>query len=199
MSTSPPPPAPEEQGSPKLALLVGLAILGVAAFVIFGTGGATSGRADAAKSGGAADQAAAGAKSSVVEGNARVRGGVDARDVDEAQGRAEPEAKKYRRNPALGEPLEGLDLLPSEPKKPETFATKAEEIAFYEQKLARERVILEKRSQFLDRVKTIRAGAKTAEEKQVAESRGKIVEDNFEEQQKVVGDLEKKLAGLKGG
>jgi len=197
MSTSPPPPAPEEHGSPKLALLVGLAILGVAAFIIFGSGGgATSGGAAATKGGGAAaDQAATAARSSVVDGNTRVRGGIDPRDVDEAQGRPEP--KQYRRNPALGTP-EGLDMLPNEPKRPEAFATKAEEIAFYEQKLARERVILSRRGEFLDRAKKIRADAATSEEKEVAESRGKIVENNFEEQQKVVGDLEKKLAGLKG-
>ena len=196
MSTKPPPSPPTEEGSPLPAIIAGVAILAVAAFMIFGSGPSTptratvSGRGDAAGS-----QSAAEAAKRAVDASAKVRGGVEARQVDEAQGPPGPP----RRNPSIGPPLEGMTMLPNAPKRPETFASKEEEIAYYEQLLVREQAILDKRSEFVDRVHRIRDEAKTAEEREVAAGRTKIVEDNFDEQQKTVADLKKKLAGLKGG
>lgn len=192
MSTNTPPSAPEEQGSPLPAIIAGVAILAVAAFLIFGSSSSTTATAGKGK-GEIASQGADQAGKTATDASGKVRGGVEARAVDEAKGRVQ-----YQRNPALGTPVEGMQVLPEAPKKPDSFPSKEAEISYYEKVLVAEQALLDKRTEFVKRAHQIRADARTPEEKQVAESRTKIVEDNLEEQKKVVDDLEKKLGTLKG-
>ncbi len=191
MSTETPAANPEE-GSPLPAIIAGVAILGVAAFLIFGGGSgeeATEKEASA-NSSQATDQSADAAAGR----GGRVRGGVGARSIDDAKGRSKP-----RRNPKLGPPMEGMKLDPTpRPKEPPDFESAAEEIAWYEKKLEREREILVQRERFVERLDKVKKDAISAEDREVAEGRGKIVTDNYAKQQKVVEDLEKKLEGLKG-
>jgi len=191
MSTETPPASPEE-GSPLPAIVAGVAILGVAAFLIFGGGSSEEAteKASSAKSSQSADKAS----EAVAGGGGRVRGGVGARSIDDAQGRS-----TARRNPKLGTPMEGMKLDPSpRSKEPPDFQSAAEEIAYYEKKLEREREILAQRERFVERLEKVKKDAVSAEEREVAESRGKIVTDNYAKQQKVIEELEKKLEGLKG-
>jgi len=193
MSTETPPVNPEE-GSPLPAILAGVAILGVAAFLIFGTGSdgdeATdeSGRAKSSQSANQASGADSGAK------GGRVRGGVGARDIDDARGRPQT-----RRNPKLGAPMEGMKLDPKpRAKEPTSFASAEEEIEYFEGKLRRAQQILEQRARFVERLEKVKKDAVSAEERNVAENRGKIVVENFDKQQKVVDELAAKVAKLKG-
>ncbi|MEZ4448196.1 MAG: hypothetical protein R3B09_01870 [Nannocystaceae bacterium] len=192
--TSPSPSAsPEEQGSPLPAILVGVAILGVAAFFIFGSGGAEE--ATASRVDGPSANQTASDRSVGSDPSGRVRGGIGARGVDDAQG-----PRSARLNPVVGGVIEGNGLkLPAEaPKTPESFASKSEEIAYYEEKLTNEKEMLEKRALFLDRVNQNILNARSPEQKQVAESRGKIVQKNYDDQKEKVEALERRLAELRG-
>lgn len=189
MSTETPPVDPVE-GSPLPAILAGVAILAVAAFLIFGSGSdeQTAQEAPGAKAGQSAmsSDAKAGA-------GGRVRGGVGARSADRAE-----QGSSTRRNPKLGAPIEGLKLNPSGPPEPPSFDTKEEELAFFEKKLERERQLLDQRARFVERVEKAKREASSAEARGVAEGRHKIVTDNYAHQQKLVKELEAKVAGLKG-
>jgi hypothetical protein len=191
MSTETPPASPEE-GSPLPAIVAGVAILGVAAFLIFGGGSSEEAteKTSSAKSSQSADRA----EEVVAGGGGRVRGGVGARSIDDAKGRS-----TARRNPKLGAPMEGMKLDPTpRPKEPPDFQSAAEEIEYYEKKLEREREILVQRERFVERLEKVKKEAVSAEEREVAEGRGKIVTDNYAKQQQVVEELEKKLEGLRG-
>ena len=193
MSTETPPVNPEE-GSPLPAILAGVAILGVAAFLIFGTGGGGGETAtENGRAGAGSNQSADQGEAAVANGG-RVRGGVQPRSIDDARGRPET-----RRNPKLGTPIEGMKLDPQpRPSEPPNFTSPEEEIDYFEKKLVREQQILEQRGRFVERVERAKGSAASAQEREIAESRGKIVVDNFAEQQKVVDELEAKLAKLKG-
>ncbi|MCA9663859.1 MAG: hypothetical protein KC486_36375 [Myxococcales bacterium] len=193
MSTETPSAQPEEEGSPLPAIIAGVGILGVAAFLIFGTGsgGEEATRSEADK---ASQSAQEGDKSAGAGG--RVRGGIGARSVDDAQGRPDG-----RRNPAIGVPQEGMRLSPGTPKpkkKPESFDSIEEERAYYRAELVREKAMLERRYEFVKRLEKVKQDAASADEREVAESRGKIVEENYAKQQKVVEELEAKLEELGG-
>ena len=191
MSTETPAANPDE-GSPLPAIIAGVAILGVAAFLIFGGGGGEEATEKEASAN--ASQSASQSADAAAGGGGRVRGGVGARSMDDAKGRSKP-----RRNPKLGPPMEGMKLDPTpRPKEPPDFESAAEEIAWYEKKLEREREILVQRERFVERLDKVKKDAISAEDREVAEGRGKIVIDNHAKQQKVVEDLEKKLEGLKG-
>lgn len=193
--TSPSPSAsPEEQGSPLPAIIAGVAILGVAAYLIFGSD-ATSSETAAQGSGKSAALQSASEHSAEGDPSAKVRGGVGARAVDEAKG-----ARQARINPAVGAPIEGLGMkMPAEaPKKPESFASKAEEITYYEEQLGIEKEMLSKRALFLERVNKNILNAKTPEQKEIAESRGKTVQKNYDTQKEKVESIERRLAELRG-
>ncbi len=190
MSTESPPVDPPVEGSPLPAILAGVAILAVAAFLIFGSGSSEQATEDVpgAKGGqaGMSSDAKAGA-------GGRVRGGVGARAADRAEGRS-----GARHNSKFSSSIEGMKLTPSQPPEPPSFTSKDEEIAYFEKKLERERQILDQRARFVERVKKAVREASSADERGVAEGRSKIVTDNYEHQQEVVQELEAKVAGLKG-
>ncbi len=189
MSTETPPVDPVE-GSPLPAILAGVAILAVAAFLIFGSGSSEQATEEAPGAKSAQSAMSSDAKASA---GGPVRGGVGARATDRAQGRS-----GTRVNPKLGSPVEGLKLNPSGPPEPPSFDTKEEELAFFEKKLERERQLLDQRARFVKRVEKAKREASSAEERGVAEGRHKIVSDNYAHQEMVVKDLEAKVAGLKG-
>ena len=58
--------------------------------------------------------------------------------------------------------------------------------------------MLERRYEFVKRLEKVKQDAASADEREVAESRGKIVEENYAKQQKVVEELEAKLEELGG-
>ena len=89
-------------------------------------------------------------------------------------------------------------MAPPTPKEPPTFATKAEEITYYEKVLSNEVALLDKRAQFVERTKANVDKARTNEEREVAESRLKIVEKNYDDQLKAVEAAKRKLSELRG-
>lgn len=192
--TSPSPSAsPEEQGSPLPAIVAGVAILGVAAYLIFGSD-ATSSETATPGSGKSAALQAASDHSVAGDPSGKVRGGVGARSIDDAQG-----PRQARINPAIGVHHEalGMKVPPEAPKKPESFASTDEEIAYYEEQLGVEKEMLEKRALFLERVNKNILNAKTPEQKQIAESRGKTVQRNYDTQKEKVESIERRLAELR--
>jgi hypothetical protein len=185
-----PPPAEDSQGSLG-AVLIGGAILVVAALLIFWPDGDSASQTQ----GGAADRgnaAQANSAGSSAAGSGQARSGVAPREHDPAEGRV-----NARINPALGMPARGM--APPKPAKPEptSFPSAAAEIAHYEKKLEEARNDLTARTTFLERMKRLKENAKTPADVTRAESRGLVVQENYDRAKQKVADLEQKLAGLR--
>jgi hypothetical protein len=184
-----------EQGGALWALIVGGAILVVAALLIFWPGGdaASGGPGGAGKGKGSAGQQASLAQSGGgPDGQAF---GVGAREYDPNRGNG-----KARINPAILPVGNGSSsLAPPRKVKPEptSFASASAEIAYWEKKLGLAQKELAQRTIFLERMKKVKENARTSEQIELAERRGVIVEKNYTDQKKVVEDLEQKVAGLK--
>jgi hypothetical protein len=126
-------------------------------------------------------------------------GGVKARAYDEPQA----PGGSGRRNPAVK--LPSLGMAPDMPQKdepPPTFASKADEIAWYEVRLANAQKQLEARKKFVDRLPSARErlakGPDAAAQLKAFEGRSKIVQTNYDRAQEVVGEIERKLSQLRG-
>ncbi len=177
---------PEEEGSSLPALLAGIAIVGVAAYLIFGSDGTDVG-------GNQADNPEVAAQKAGALGGPGRKRGVEDREVDDA----EAAERKPRRNPALG-------AIPSEmapPRQPEPipeFKSTAEEIAFWEKRLNGAKMQLENRETFVARSQRRIDKAESADERNRAETTHKQVVSNRDEVKAKVEALEKKLAELRG-
>jgi len=169
-------------------VLIGGAILVVAALLIFWPDGDSASQTSGA---GARGNSAQASKASGAAGSGQ-GGGVAPRDHDPAEGRI-----NTRINPALQ--TSSRTMAPSRPPPPEptSFASAAEEIAHYEKKLVQARADLESRATFLDRMKKVKDDARTPADQTRAEARGEIVKQNHDNAMKAVADLEKKLAELR--
>lgn len=184
---------PEAQGGALWALIVGGAILVVAALLIFWPGGdGSAGGGGAGKNKyGAGQQASLAQSGGGPEGHAL---GVGARDHDPSRG------GKARINPLLTPAgSAGTNLAPPRKPKPEptSFPSASAEIAYWEKKLAAAQQELAQRTLFLERMKKVKENARTSEQIETAERRGVIVQKNYDDQKKIVEDLEQKVAGLK--
>ncbi|HEY8376847.1 MAG TPA: hypothetical protein VIK91_10175 [Nannocystis sp.] len=192
--------APEpEEGSALWALLVGGAILVIAALLIFWPSG-DSGTAGG-KSGIATRRPGDPASQSLAQGGAPGQGGgmalgVEAREYDPHRGGG----GQRRVNPIfLPEGTAGTTLAPPKKPKPEptSFPSASAEIAYWEKKLDLARDELSRRTMFWERMQRAKEEARTSEQIETAERRSKIVEKNYLDQKKIVEDLEKKVADLK--
>lgn len=193
MSETPAPPQAggnSTDGSALWAVIVGCAILALAALLIFSQGSSTAGKG---KSDPAADgQQASHAADGTPEGRAL---GVGRREVDPAEARRVPKIRPG----ILPAGAAGNSLAPMRPPKPEptSFPSASAEIEYYEKKLADARAVLERRETFRERMKKIVDEAPSAEAHAAAEKRAKIVEDNYNTAKKIVDDLIKKVEELK--
>lgn len=125
------------------------------------------------------------------------KGGVQSRPYDPAEG------PKSRLNPAIKLPNVGMaPAPPPTPEEPPEFSNTAEEIAWYEKKLAGAIKIRDARKKFVERLpkvkERIEAGPNPEEGLASFEGRKKIVEDNYASAQKDVEEIEAKLAELRG-
>ncbi len=174
----------------------GAVILLVFALIAFWPGKSPDKEGDAAKKGTVAD--ADGERSGRGGGG---KGGVQARDYDEPNAPERP----GKRNPAVRLPNVGMAPEAPAPKddKPPVFASKAEEIAWYERKLVQAQEVLDARQKFAERLPKVRAKIEQApnaeQQLQAFEQRKKIVEDNYAKAQADVAEIEKKLAQLRSG
>ena len=190
-------PTTDEGNKSMLPVLIGgAAILAVFALIAFWPGKSPTSGTDADKKGAASGQ----------DGERKSRGGVaeggvQARDYDEPSAPERP----GRRNPAVRLPNVGMSPEAPAPKDdtPPVFASKAEEIAWYERKLEQANEVLSARQKFAERLPKVKEKIQQApnseQQLQAFEQRKKIVEDNYAKAQADVADIEKKLAQLRGG
>lgn len=180
-------PADEPQGSLG-AVLIGGAILVVAALLIFWPDSET-----ASKAGAGGKDGAAGQQSSNIAGDGPggVPRGIQPRAIDPAEGRRSP-----RITPGLMAPSSGLAMLPERKPEPTSFPSAAAEIAHFEKKLEQARADLVARTTFLDRMKKAQEQAPISETDRMNQ-RAKIVKENYDKAEAKVADLEAKVAGLK--
>ncbi|MBZ5715732.1 hypothetical protein [Nannocystis pusilla] len=183
------------QGGALWALIVGGAILVVAALLIFWPGG----DATSASGSGKGSKGSAGQQASLAQGGAGGPEGqalgVSARDYDPNRGNG-----KVRINPNILPVGPGANsLAPPRKVKPEptSFPSAAAEIAYWEKKLAAARQDLTQRTLFLERMQKVKENARTSEQIELAERRGVVVQKNYDEAKKTVEELEQKVDGLK--
>jgi hypothetical protein len=183
----------EKEGGLFPAILAGAGILAVIGVLFLWPSG------DQAK-GSASDASRTAANAGPVASAAALgRGGVPAREADEANlGRA-PEP---RVNPAIQLPAVGMAPEAPPPEPPPNFQSRDEEIAWYERKLEQAKQMRDSRKKFADRLPSVRERIEQSDNPEAQlkafESRKKIVEANFEKAQQRVDELEAKLADLRG-
>lgn len=178
------------------ALLVGGAILVVAALLIFWPAGDAS--SGGGNSGGPGGKGGAGHQSSLAQGRTGPDGqalGVGAREIDPNRGGGRPRVNSG----LIPAGSAGHTLAPPKKVKPEptSFASPAAEIAYWERKLVLAEQELAQRTLFVERMKKAKEDARTSEQIEIAERRGKVVEKNYLDQKQKVDDLTKKVADLK--
>jgi hypothetical protein len=181
------------EGGALWALLVGGAILVVAALLIFWPAGdaGTAGAGGKGKQGAAGQQSLAQGQQVGPDGQAL---GVAAREYDPNR------PGKGHINPILvPKGTGGTHLAPPKKPKPEptSFASASAEIEYWEKKLVIAREEFKQRTLFWERMQKVKEDARTSEQIETAERRSKIVEKNYLDQKQLVEDLEKKVADLK--
>ncbi len=186
-SSESPQTAPEEEGSSLPALLAGVAIIGVAAYLIFGSDSpATADDDGKTPSADVQNNGALGAP-----GRKR---GIQDQDVDAADGAK----RKHRLNPALGELVTEM-APPRGPEKIPDFKSKEEELAFWEKRLTGAKAQLKNNETFVARSLRRIEKAETDAARTKAENTHKVVVRNRDAAKTKVEDLEKKLEGLRAG
>ena len=188
--SKPPPSAPPDEPQGSLgAVLIGAAILIVAALLIFWPDSdAASGDAGKGGKGGKAGQQGSNMADGGRSGTAR---GIQPREVDPAEARMTPQV-----TPGLLAPTNGLATMPAPKPEPTSFPSAAAEIAYFEKKLVQAREDLAARTTFLERMKKQKDNAPISELERMNQ-RGKVVQDNYDKAVVKVGELEKKVAELK--
>jgi hypothetical protein len=188
--SKPPPSAPPDEPQGSLgAVLIGAAILIVAALLIFWPDSdAASGDAGKGGKGGKAGQQGSNMADGGRSGTAR---GIQPREVDPAEARMTPQV-----TPGLLAPTNGLATMPAPKPEPTSFPSAAAEIAYFEKKLVQAREDLAARTTFLERMKkTLAEGAISEHDRNT--QRAKIVQSNYDKAQARVTELEQKVADLK--
>ncbi|MFO7563741.1 MAG: hypothetical protein R6X02_13940 [Enhygromyxa sp.] len=185
---------PSEGGGMLPALLAGAGILLVAGLLIFGDDDEKK-AIEGAKDGQAVNAAHS------AKGRAQTVGGVAARPTDDATKLSRPQP---RLNPRIANAIVTEGMAPSPNKKPEptSFASTADEIAYWEEELRAAEGNLEIREQAAERAPKSEAKIRehgTAEDLAQFQKRLEIVNDNLEKAQARVAEVEAKLAELHGG
>ena len=120
--------------------------------------------------------------------------GIDPRDADPAERaqRGEP-----RVTPGLLAPTRAMAPVPPPTPEPTSFASPAEELAYFEKKLAAARTDLDMRATFLERMRKIQEKSQSVAEDDRNAARAKIVQKNYDSARVRVETLEKKVKELK--
>ena len=142
-------PDDDESGGLLPAIIVGAGILVVAALLIFDFGGGDDGAKDAKQTAAAAQRGKKGAEG---KGGKAGKGGVESRPYDAPQ---RPPGSKL--NPKIR--LPNLGMSPTAAPAPEEipdFQSTAEEIAWYEKKLAGARKIRDDRQKYVERLPKVK-------------------------------------------
>ena len=181
-------PAEEPQGALG-AILVGAAILLVAALLIFWPSSETAGEAGG-KAGRVGGQQAA--YNGDGEDNARGRG-ISPREVDPAQ---VPVGVTPRVRDGILAPNNGMAMAPTREPEPTSFPSVAAEITYLEKKLEAARESLKSRGVFVERMKKMQERAPVSDFERTS-ARAKIVQDNYDKAQARVDDLEYKIKLLR--
>ena len=189
-STPPAPgssPAEEPQGALG-AVLIGGAILLIAALLIFWPSGGSSG---VDGKGGARGQQAYNGDGIDGDDRGGPGRGIKPREADPAEARVAPRVRE-----GLLAPNNGMAMAPTREPEPTSFPSVAAEIAYLEKKLVEARANLESRATFLARMKKIQAAAPISDQERNAR-RAKVVQDNYDKAQLRVDDLVYKLKLLR--
>ncbi len=190
-STSPTPgnsPAEEPQGALG-AVLIGGAILLIAALLIFWPGGESGGGVGGKGRGAGGQQAYNGIDDD--GGRGGPNRGISPREVDPAEARLAPRIRE-----GLLAPNNGMAMVPTREPEPTSFPSVAAEIAYLEKTLVNARANLESRAVFLERMKKIQATAPISEQERNAR-RAKVVQENYDKAQLRVDDIVYKLKVLR--
>jgi hypothetical protein len=187
-SKLPPTAAVDEPQGSLGAVLIGVAVLAIAALLIFWPDSET-----ASKAGKDGKDGAAGQGSNVAGGGAAggVARGIQPRAIDPAEARSRPQV-----TPGLLAPTSGLAMSPERKPEPTSFPSAAAEIAHFEKKLEQARADLTARTTFLERMKKQKDEAPISET-DTMNQRAKIVQNNYDRALARVEELEQKVAGLK--
>lgn len=118
--------------------------------------------------------------------------GIPARDYDEVHPKP-----TYQRNPAI-KLIEGMPQRVPEPPKPiPNFATKDEEITYWQKKYEAQQSLVEQHNLFLERATRQLERAQTGVEQEQAERSLTIVKQKYQNALTKLAELETKLAELK--
>jgi len=180
-------PAEEPQGALG-AVLIGGAILVIAALLIFWPSSDTAGEAGGKGGRGGGQQAYNGDG----EGDGKTRG-ISPREVDPAEARI---AVTPRVREGILAPTNGMAMVPTREPEPTSFPSVAAEITYLEKKLVEARSNLESRAVFLERMKKMQQSAPVSEYERTS-ARAKVVQDNYDKAQARVDDLEYKIKLLR--
>ncbi len=188
-----PPPAPtseDAQGSLG-AILIGAAILLIAGLLIFWPGGSDS--TTGAQGANASSQGGQQSAHSADGRSAAGQRGIAPRESDPAKGRVSP----HVRSGLIAPSVHDLAMMPTPPPEPTSFASLAEEIAYYEKKLQQAQVDLEARTTFLERMRRKQSAEPVSDHDRNVQ-RANIVQKNYDSARARVTELEQKLAFLRG-
>jgi hypothetical protein len=180
-------PADEPQGSLG-AVLIGGAILAIAALLIFWPDSDAATKTGAGGKDGAGGQQASNVAGGDPMGAAR---GIQPRAIDPAEARTTPQV-----TPGLLAPTDGLAMMPQRKPEPTSFPTAAAEIAHFEKKLVEARENLVARTTFLERMNRQKEQAPISEMDRINQ-RAKVVQENYDKAVTRVEQLELKVAELK--
>ncbi|HLT38544.1 MAG TPA: hypothetical protein VK034_19790 [Enhygromyxa sp.] len=177
-----------EGGGMLPALLAGAGILLVAGLFIFG--------GDDEKAAGEAKDS----KTATAQTAKGRSGGVGSRPTDGAN----PNQARPKLNPRIANAVvtEGMSPLPNKEPEPTSFASPAEEIAYWEKQLLTAQKNLELRQHNADYAPSAEAKMRengTPEEIEQFQRRLEIVADNLEKAKVRVAEIEAKLEALRGG
>jgi hypothetical protein len=191
----------ERGGGLLPALLAGAGLLVVAGLLVFGPGRGS----EETESEDSADKKKKKGEEVAAKGARGPKGGVGARNTDEAQdGRPKP-----RVNPRIERAIPFGSMAEQAPpgeKEPPTFADKEEEITYWEKELTNAQDMVEIRKRALQRMDKIRSqiedGTREAADKEKAlddfERRKGIVVKNLETAEAELAEIEGKLSKLRG-
>jgi hypothetical protein len=169
-------------------VLIGGAVLLIAALLIFWPASDTARDSGADGKGGRGDVQAANGVDGDDGGRTR---GIAPREVDPVAARPAPRMRE-----SLMAPGNGMAMVPTREPEPTSFPSVAAEIAYLEKQLVEARNNLKSRTLFLERMKRIQQEASISDHDRTS-ARAKVVQDNYDRAQNRVDDLEYRIKLLR--
>ncbi len=173
-------------------MLIGGAILLIAALLIFWPSGESADVRGGKNGKGAGGQQASNSLDGDDAGAVGRARGIAPRDRDPVREREAPRVRE-----GLVAPVTGITAMPAREPEPTSFPTVAAEIAYLERKLVEARENLASRTVFLERMKRIQEQAPISDHQRNSQ-RAKVVQTNFDKAQDRVDDIQYKLNVLRG-